>query len=346
MEGLDTIHFDTRRAPTLDEIEAAHRWLRPHVRHTPCVRARAARIEATLGAASDFVLKLESFQHAGSFKVRAALLILQRLADDAAREERPIPGVCAVSAGNHAIALAWAARRTGARAKIVMPESANPARVERVRALGAELELVPDVHVAFDRCRAIERDEERVFVHPFEGPWTALGTATLGLEWWRDAEAQACIPDAVVVPIGGGGLMAGVACAFRQLSPKTRIYGVEPSGADTMRRSFADGAPAGIERVSTIADSLGAPHAAPYSFGLCRDSVDALVQVDDEALRDSMRWLWDEFALALEPAAAAATAACFGPLAPHLAGCRVGVLVCGSNIDPSSLASILARREA
>lgn len=343
IEGLEDFGFDTARAPRLPEIEAAQRWLQAHARTTPCLATRASSLTDALGDASELVFKLESTQHGGSFKVRAAILILHRLAVEAARDGRPVPGVCAVSAGNHAIALSWAARRAGVAAKLVMPENANRARIERVRALGAELELVPNVHEAFERCRRIESEEGRVFVHPFEGPMTCLGTATLGLEWHRDARRIGKRLDAIVVPIGGGGLMAGVATAFKALDPGVRVFGVEPSGADTMQRSFTAGSPQGIDRVRTIADSLGAPHAEPYSFARCREAVDALCQIDDAAMRASMRLLWDEFALALEPAAAAATAACLGPLASELRDKTVGVLICGSNIDARSVLEHLTR---
>lgn len=341
------LDFDSTRAPTIDEIRDAHRALAGVVRRTPCWTLDGGFVREVLGDDAALVLKLESFQHAGSFKVRAALLILERLAERSRRTGQSPPGVCAVSAGNHAIALAWAARRCGVRAKLVMMQNANPARVHRVRELGAELELVEDVHRAFERCSEIERDEGRFFVHPFEGPLTTLGTATLGLEWHEDAQAlDARALDAIVVPIGGGGLMSGVATAFRALSPEIEIFGVEPEGADSMHRSFASGRPASIDAVRTIADSLGAPRAEPYSFERCRESVDALVHVSDAEIRTAMRLLWDEVALALEPAAAAATAAAIGPLATRLRDRRVGVLCCGSNIDAATLAAMHADAQA
>jgi threonine dehydratase len=243
-------------------------------------------------------------------------------------------GVTAVSAGNHAMAVAFAARSLGTTAKVVMPRNANPYRVARCRELGAEVELVPDVHRAFARVREVEAAEGRTFVHPFEGPLTALGTATLGLELTE----QVGDLDAVVVPIGGGGLCAGVAAAVKLLSPRTLVFGVEPEGADSMRRSFEAGTPQAIEAVRTIADSLGAPHAAPYSFALCRRYLDDLVLVDDDALRRAMLLLFASAKLAVEPAGAAATAALCGPLRERLAGRRVGLVVCGANIDSATFA--------
>ena len=172
-------------------------------------------------------------------------------------------------------------------------------------------------------------------MHPFEGPRTALGTATLGLEFMEQVPDL----DAVVVPIGGGGLCAGVAAAVKLARPGCRVIGVEPEGADSMRRSFAAGSPQAIDAVRTIADSLGAPHAAPYSFALCRRYVDELVTVDDDALRRAMVLLFASAKLAVEPAGAATTAALCGPLRESLDGRRVGLVVCGANIDPATYAA-------
>jgi threonine dehydratase len=133
-------------------------------------------------------------------------------------------------------------------------------------------------------------------------------------------------------------LAAGIACSVKQLQPNCRVFGVEPEGADSMHRSFAAGAPQSIERVTTIADSLGAPHAAPYSFAVCRRFVDELVMIDDAAMRRAMALLFREMKLAVEPAGAAATAALCGPLRARLAGRQVGVIVCGSNIDAATFA--------
>src|SRR5947209_8797129 len=317
-------------APTLDQIRAARERLRELVAETPLWRWRGDAIEQAAGRGTEVLLKLELFQHAGSFKPRGALCSMMDLSPDALRR-----GVTAVSAGNHAMAVGYAARALGTTAKVVMPKSANPARVEASRAYGAEVVLVEDVHAAVDRVHEIEREEGRTAVHPFEGPLTALGTATLGLELC----AQAPNLDAVVIPIGGGGLCAGVAAAVKQISPRTLVFGVEPEGADTMHRSFASGKPEGIDKVRTIADSLGAPHAAPYSFELCRRYVDDLVLVSDDQIRAAMRLLFRGAKLAVEPAGAAATAALCGPLRERLQGKQVAVIVCGANIDAQTYAA-------
>jgi len=277
-----------------------------------------------LGADTRIILKLELFQRTGTFKPRGALTVLADSAPDALRN-----GVTAVSAGNHAIAVAYAAKRRGISAKVVMTSSASPARIERCRRFGAEVVLAPDVHAAFEMVEAIKRDERRLFVHPFEGPLTALGTATLGLEFAEQAGPL----DAVVIPIGGGGLCAGAANAIKLIQPDCLIYGVEPVGADAMSRSFAAGEPVRLERIDTIADSLAPPFALPYSFDLCRRAVERIVLVSDDEICAAVDILFRAAKLAVEPAGASALAAALGPLRAELAGKRVGLLVCGTNID-------------
>ncbi len=320
--------------PDLRAIRSLRARLGTRVVHTPAVPATGRGLLAPLGPGARVSLKLELLQHTGSFKVRGALANLLAL-DEPARAR----GVCAVSAGNHALAVAHAAAAVGSHAKVVMPQSANPARVAGCRALGAEVVLVPDVHQAFARVERIAREEGRAFIHPFEGAHTVLGTATVALEWLSDVPDL----DAVIVPIGGGGLCAGVASAVKRIAPACQVFGVEPEGADTMHRSFAAGSPQAIERVDTIADSLGAPHAAPETFALCRAHVDDLVRVRDDDLCAAMVTLMEDAKLAVEPAGAAATAALLGPLRARLAGRHVGVLVCGANIDPATYCELLAR---
>lgn len=309
--------------PTIAEIRAARERLGEMVRKTPVWQWRSEALSQVVGDTSVF-LKMELFQYAGSFKTRGALTVMMSLTPDELGR-----GITTVSAGNHAMASAYSARVLKTTAKVVMPKNANPFRVEKSRELGAEVVLVDDVHVAFETVDRIQREEGRVFVHPFEGPGIALGTATLGMELCD----QVSDLDAVIVPIGGGGLCAGVSAAIKQLSPKTRVYGVEPEGADTMHRSFRSGTPEKIDRVRTIADSLGAPHAAAHSFSLCKQFVDELVLVDDPALCRSMARLFSEMKLAVEPACAATTAALLGPLREKLRGQRVGLVLCGTNID-------------
>ena len=315
--------------PSFDSIRAAREHLSDRVRETPVWHWRGDAIERAAGANTQAFLKLELFQHTGTFKARGALLNAMALPDDAKRR-----GVTAVSAGNHAIAVAFAARSVGTSAKVVMPKTANPARVALCRAYGAEVLLMDDVYAAFDEVERIRREEGRTFIHPFEGETTVLGTSTVGYELCHQVENL----DAVIVPIGGGGLIAGIACAVKQLQSDCKVFGVEPEGADSMSRSFKLGSPQKLDHVATIADSLAAPYALPYSFGVARRFVDRIVTIPDEAMRRAMGLLLADMKLAVEPAGAAATAALCGPLRERLAGQRVGVIVCGTNIDPATFA--------
>lgn len=310
--------------PTVADIRAARERLGERVRETPVWHWRGDAIERAAGKDTQVFLKLELFQYTGTFKARGALLNAMALTEDSRKR-----GVTAVSAGNHAIATAFAARSIGATAKVVMPKTANPARVALCRAYGAEVVLTDDVYAAFDEVKRIEKDEGRTFIHPFEGELTVLGTATVGYEFCRQVENL----DAVIVPIGGGGLIAGIACVVKLMKPDCKVYGVEPEGADSMSRSFEAGSPQKLEHINTIADSLAAPYALPYSFGVAQRFVDEIVTIPDVAMQRAMGLLFTDMKLAVEPAGAAATAALCGPLRERLAGKRVGVIVCGSNID-------------
>ncbi|HEX4736440.1 MAG TPA: pyridoxal-phosphate dependent enzyme [Allosphingosinicella sp.] len=331
--------MDQAAAPALSlaEIEETRAMIAPHVVRTPVHDWRGREIEALLAPGTRVNLKLELFQQGGTFKARGAISKMLRLSP-----EELARGVCAVSAGNHAIAAAYAAAALGTTAKVVMMGSANPARVATCRALGAEVVIAPDGRTAFEMVEAIARDEGRTFIHPFEGPYTALGTATLGMEWLEQ------VPDleAVIIAIGGGGLCGGASAAIKLLKPDCLVFGVEPTGSDTMTRSFAQGSPIDHAEVRTIADSLAPPFALPYSFGLCRRNVDDIVLVDDDQIRAAMALLFREMKLAAEPAAAAATAALVGPLRDRLAGKKVGVLVCGSNIDFDTFERHIRQAEA
>lgn len=324
-------------APTIEEVRAARAALGDSIVRTPTWPWRGEALGRRLADGTRVVAKLEALQHTGSFKARAALLAVGQLGDAHRRA-----GVTAVSAGNHAMAVAFAAGRFGTNAKVVMPRSADSARVAACRGLGAEVVLVADVHAAFAEVERIVAEEGRTFVHPFEGEIVARGTGTIALELHEDVPDL----DAVIVPIGGGGLCAGIAAASKQLRPTCAVYGVEPVGADTMHRSFATGSPQAIDAVRTIADSLGAPHAAPYSFALCRRFVDDLVLVDDDALRRAMALLHADLELMVEPAGAAATAALLGPLRERLRGKKVAVIVCGANLAKEAWAAHVAAGRA
>jgi threonine dehydratase len=309
---------------TIEHIRTTRQKIDPYIVETPVWHWNNREIRTEIGENIQVYLKLELFQYTGSFKPRGALSVMLDLSPQALQR-----GVTAVSAGNHAIAVAYAAEILGKSAKVVMPKTANPARIATCQAYGAEVDLVDNVVVAFDRVHQIEKEEGRSFVHPFEGPLTALGTATVGLELC----SQAPDLEAVIVPVGGGGLCAGIAAAVKLIKPGCLVFGVEPEGADTMHRSFASGHPESIEKVVTIADSLGSPRAEPYSFELCRQNLDGLAMVNDDELRRAMYLMFRGMRLAVEPAGAAALAALCGPLKIRLQGKRVGLIVSGTNID-------------
>ncbi|WP_440998581.1 threonine ammonia-lyase [Fodinibius sp. SL11] len=324
--------MNTIKIPTPREIEQAREKLGDRVRRTPVWQWKSDVKDQFLSAQTNVFLKLELFQYAGSFKPRGALMNMLNLS-----EEQLKNGVTAVSAGNHAIAVAFAAKSLGTTAKVVMPKTANSFRVEKCKLHGAAVELVDDVHTAFQRVKEIEKNENRAFIHPFEGEQTALGTATVGFEFVQDVPNL----DAVIVPIGGGGLCAGIASAVKQMVPDCKVYGVEPVGADSMSKSLKAGEPVEIDEADTIADSLGAPHAAPYSFGLCQRYVDEVVTVTDLKMAQTMRVMFEELKLAVEPAGASALAAATGPLADEVMDKNVGIIVCGTNIDTESFQTIL-----
>jgi threonine dehydratase len=321
-------------SPTPEQIRATLATLGSQIVRTPVAHWRGPEIEAAAGAQTDIFLKLELLQVTGTFKPRGAVSVISSFdADTRAR------GVTAVSAGNHAIAVAYAAKHAKTDAKVVMPKNANAARVARCKAYGAQVVLADSIAHAFELVQQFRDEEGRGFIHPFEGPLTTLGTATLGLELCE----QVASLDAVIVPIGGGGLCAGVAAAVKQLQPQCAVYGVEPKGAQSMTLSFKAGEPRAIDAVTTIADSLGAPYALEGTYTLCKRHVDEIVLVSDDELRASMAFLFHNAKLAVEPAGAAATAALLGPLASRLRGKRVALVVCGSNIDLSSFAENVQR---
>ncbi|MGZ7087821.1 MAG: threonine ammonia-lyase [Ilumatobacteraceae bacterium] len=321
-------------APTIEAMRANRTRLGDLVVTTPIRLLVDDAVGAAVGDSTAVWLKEELFQRTGSFKPRGALSVMLDL--DAAALSR---GVTGVSAGNHAISLGYCARILGSSATVVMPKTANPFRVQVCRELGATVVFVDNVHEAFDRVKQIEENEGRTFVHPYEGPKTVLGTASVGLELMDQITAAGASLDAVIVAAGGGGLSAGVACAVKQWSPGTDVFVVEPEGADSLSRSFKAGSPQAIEAVRTIADSLGAPRCEPYSFALNQRFVDEVVLVDDDQIREAMRLLFRSAKLAVEPAGAAALAALMHPLRHRLEGKSVGVVVCGANIDPETFAT-------
>jgi threonine dehydratase len=319
--------------PSLSQIKATADTLRHHVIRTPTLPYYGQALGRSLDPATRVWLKLELLQRTGSFKARGAINVLNHLS-----EEQRQRGVTAFSAGNHAIATAFAARAAGSNAKVVMPKTANPFRVETCRQLGAEIIMGESIAELISITEDLQQQEGHALVHPFEGLHTFEGTGTVGLELCEDAEPL----DAVIVPIGGGGLIAGIASAVKQINPDCAVYGVEPAGARGMTDSLAAGAPLASVDVSTIADSLGAPMHKDLSFQIVQHFVDDVVLVSDEQLADTMRLIFTDLKLAVEPACAAAMCALLHPLKDRLAGKCVGLIMCGSNIDQQTFNRLTA----
>ena len=313
----------------LSAIRAARDRIAGRVHVTPTLSA--TRLGDRAGVR--LVLKCENLQKTGSFKVRGALTKISTLsADDRAR------GVVTFSAGNHAQAVAWAGRAAGIHAVVVMPERASLAKVEASRGYGAEVVLYGASGLeALDRAHALERERGLVFVHPFDDEVVCSGAGTAGLELMEQVPDL----DAVVVPIGGGGLISGIAVAVKEISPKTRVYGVEPTGAPAMRRSLDAGHAVQLDSVSTIADGLAAPMAGEVNYEIVRRYVDDVVLIDDETIADGIRELLVTAKLLAEGGGAAATAAVLSGAIPFPKGARVATIISGGNIDVTKLAALL-----
>ena len=318
-----------RSALTREGVEAAAERLAPHVVKTPVVEVDGDGFG--LSGAS-LVFKLELLQTTNAFKYRGAVNHMLDLA-----EAGEHTGVVTVSSGNHGISLAEAGRRWGVRVVVMMGPRANPWRRERIQSLGAEVRIIEDLSLAFEVAERLAVEEQLRFVHPYDGVHTLEGTASLGLEFSRQAGRL----DAVVLPVGGGGLAAGMAFAMRAQQPDLAVYGVEPTGAPTMSVALAAGAPVALTRIETIADSLGAPKAAPLSFALCQQHLAEVLTLDDEAIEAAMRNIYAVLRQAIEPSAAIGTAAVLGPLRERLAGRRIGLILCGANQEPSRQFSML-----
>lgn len=311
--------METLTLPTLDDIRAAASRIAPYIRRTPTLPLRPT-YDTPRG---DLVVKLESLQHTGSFKPRGAFNKLLTLTED----ERA-RGVAAVSGGNHGLGVAYAARALGLRATLFLPAYASPTKQQRIAMLGAEVILSDTIAEAFERADAHVVRTGAAFVHPYADPLVLAGQGTAGLELIEDAGEL----DALVVAIGGGGLISGVAIAATSMRPGIRVYGVEPPGAAAMYRAREAGAPVRLEKLESVAaDSLGAPEAAPITLLAVQRHVTDLALVPDEAITEAQRWLWRELNLVTEPGGATALAAYLIGAVPTDG--RVGVIVCGGNAE-------------
>jgi threonine dehydratase len=318
------------RLPTYDDLLAARERLAPTpIWHTP---VHTSRTLGELVGVDDLRLKLELFQVTGSFKPRGAYCSISALApDDLAR------GVIAVSAGNHAQAVAYAAALAGTASVVVTWKTASQVKLEAAAAYGAEVLRLGDTPLeAFEEMYRIRDERGLVLIHPFDDPHVLAGQGTVGLELLDD------VPDVgtVVIPVGGGGLISGVAIALRHARPGVRIVGVEPEGAPTLTRALAAGEPVSLDSISTIADGLSAPFAGALTHAAVRDLVDEIVLVSDDEIRQAMRMLALRAKVVPEPAAAAGLAALMTNRVGPIAG-PVVVVVSGGNVAPEVLASAL-----
>jgi threonine dehydratase len=310
------------------DVTAARERIARWVHHTPLYGSGA--LSSRTGAAVH--LKAECLQRTGSFKVRGALNCVMGLPPEARGR-----GLVAVSAGNHAQALAFAAGIAETHCTVVMPDGASPAKVEASREYGADVVIHGTVHEAFERMLALRDAHGWVLVHPFDDPAVLAGQGTVGLEIVEDLPHV----DRVVVPVGGGGLLAGVAAAVRALRPAARVVGVEPEGAAAVRAGLDAGRVVRLDRVATIADGLAAPMTSELVLEHVRALVDDMVTVTDAEIADALALVLQRTKLLLEPAAAAAVAAVLSGAARVRPGERVAVIASGGNIDLHRLKEIL-----
>jgi len=318
------------KAVTLAEIHAAMARIRDSIYLSPCARSE----DMSQLTGNSVYLKLDNLQRTGAFKERGALNKLLTLTED----ERA-RGVIAASAGNHAQGLAYHAGRHGIRAQIVMPLTTPLIKVSATKGYGAEVVL----HGAnYDEAceEAVRRSEQSgmTFVHPFDDEVVIAGQGTMGLEIMQQ------VPDieAVVAPIGGGGLIAGVACAVKETNPKVRVIGVQPARLPSMKVAIAEGHPVTLSPAATIADGIAVRRAGEKTLPLIQKYVDEIVTVDEEEIANAILLLLEREKTLAEGAGAAAIAALINRKT-GLSGKKVAVLVCGGNIDVSLLSRIMER---
>lgn len=278
-------------------------------------------------------LKCESFQKTGSFKPRGALNIVLSLSS-----EQRSRGLVTVSAGNHAQAVAWAARVVGVPCTVVMPVDAPRSKMDAVRGYGATIVTHADRATLFDRLREEEARTGATFVHPFDDPVGIAGAGTVGLEIVEQ------VPDVeyVVVPIGGGGLMAGVVSAVKALRPDCRVVGVELAAGPGMTPALAAGKPVPVTRPATIADGLTPPFVGALPLEVAQEALDDLVLVSEEEIMEAMRELLVRAKLYVEGAGAAATAALLAGKVKLRDGAKVVAIVTGGNVDPERALALFA----
>ena len=296
-------------------ISAAFERIRGHVRETPVIAVDGADFGL---APMRLTLKLEQLQHSGSFKARGAFanLLLRAI---------PPAGVTAASGGNHGVAVAFAARALGIRAKIFLPTVSSPAKIARIREYGAELVVEGELYAdALAASKAWIETSGSLSIHAFDQIETMLGTGTLGCE----LERQAPDLDSVLVAVGGGGLISGVAAWYER---RVRVIGVEPHASPTLFRALEAGRPVDAETGGIAADSLAPRRVGDLVFPIARANVERVVLVSDEAIVAAQQALWEGARIVTEPGAAAPFAALVSGAYVPAPGERVGVVVCGAN---------------
>lgn len=304
-----------------DEIERAAARIAPHVRETPVM----ALERGAFGAAAPVTLKLELLQHTGSFKPRGAFnrILSSRV---------PEAGVIAASGGNHGLATAFAARSLGHRAEIFVPEISSPVKIARLRSYGATVHVGGAAYAdAFAASETRVKETGALVVHAYDQPEVLAGQGTVG----REFERQSPDLDTILVAVGGGGLIGGIGAWYRG---RAKIVGVEPEAAPTLARALEAGVPVDVATGGVAADSLGAKRAGALMFVVAQQHIAGVVLVPDDAIRAAQRALWENLRIAAEPGGAAALAALLSGAYRPQASERIGVLVCGGNVDPSQLA--------
>lgn len=303
------------------EIEAASTRVAGYVRTTPIIHLETG----ALGLNARVVLKFEQLQHTGSFKPRGAF---NRLLSSSV----PSAGVIAASGGNHGLAVAYAARQLGHRAEIFVPEVCPPIKVERLRSYGAVVTQIGATYAeALRASQARAEQTGALVVHAYDQPEVVAGQGTLGLEF----ERQAPDLDTVLIAVGGGGLIGGVAAWFEG---RVRVIGVEPESAPSMATALKAGEPVDTEVGGVAVDSLGARRVGALAFSLFKHYGERVVLVSDESIRAAQRALWNDLRIIAEPGGATATAALLSGAYQPAPGEHVGVVICGGNTDPSLLA--------
>lgn len=305
-------------------VEAAEARIRPHLRRTPGMTVEGA----AFGLADPVRLKLELFQHTGSFKVRGAF-------NNLLARSVPEVGVVAASGGNHGAAVAYAAACLGHRARIFVPTVSSPVKIERIRAYGAEVVVAGERYAdAALLSEAFARESGALVVHPYDSPYTIAGQGTAALEWEEETPEGL---DTVLVAAGGGGLVAGVALWF---AGRTKVIAVEPQGSCALHAARAAGRPVDVDTESIAVDSLGAKRVGELVHLIAQELVDDVVLVPDGSIVEAQRRLWSQLRIAAEPGGATALAALIAGQYRPKPGERVGVLVCGGNVDLTSLAAL------